>query len=56
MCADQNGYDEVDGPAEDTEDIPMCTYLLMSSYDKLDLNVTPQAMDVITEVIEVSIT
>ena len=47
------GRDEVYGDEEE-EVTSMCTYLLVDSRDKLLLNLTPQAMGMVKEVVDVS--
>ena len=49
------GKDEVDAPGtQEEEDVDLCTYIFIDSRDQLLLNFSPQAIDVITEVYEVS--
>ena len=53
-------YDDIDGghavmepPLEDSEDGGMCTYLVVSSPEKLLLNVTTPAITVLREILQV---
>ena len=50
------GLDEVDAAAteDDKQEGPTCTYLVLDSMDQMLINVTPQSLDVITEVLQVS--
>lgn len=43
------------GPEEDGE-VPQSYYFIMASQDQLLLNVTPQAMNVLTDINKVSVT
>ena len=55
------GLDEPDGrvcdlpepEVSDEDDSPSCTYLILSSQEKLQVNVTPQAISVLRDVLEV---
>lgn len=48
------GFDEVDnGPLEVEEPQELCSYLLIDSRDQLSINLTPYAMDLISEVSQV---
>ena len=38
----------------DEDDSPSCTYLILSSQEKLQVNVTPQAISVLRDVLEVN--
>ena len=57
------GFDEPDGRISDLpepevteeDDSPSCTYLILSSQEKLQVNVTPQAISVLRDVLEVNI-
>ena len=51
--SDQTGRDEVDAPVEE-EEAELCTYMFIDSRDQILLNFSPQAIDVITEVHEVT--
>ncbi|XP_033739881.1 vacuolar protein sorting-associated protein 13C-like [Pecten maximus] len=47
------GFDQVDGRIEEEEEEevgPQCNYVVIASQDKLQLNVTPQAIHVLTDV------
>ena len=41
------------GPPEPQEHQSLCSYVLVDSRDQLSINLTPHAMDVITEVSQV---
>ena len=47
------GKDEVDGGG-DEEEGQLCTYLVVHSLDQLNINLTPPAIDVLTEIMDVS--
>ena len=54
------GFDEPDGrvpdlpePEVSEDDGLSCTYLILSSQEKLNVNVTPQAISVLRDVLEV---
>ena len=55
-----SGFDEMDGRLHDTPDGadedqgPLCTYVIVASQDKLLMNVTPQAISVLTDVTKVN--
>ena len=45
----------MDAPGtQEEEDVDLCTYIFIDSRDQLLLNFSPQAIDVITEVYEVT--
>lgn len=46
--------DEVDGSEVEDNSAPLCRYVVIDSRDELNINLNPQAIDVITEVVEVS--
>ena len=46
----------MDGPVAEGEEVKnkdLCTYILIDSMDQLLINVTPHALDVLTEISEV---
>ena len=50
------GYDEVDNcPPELPDTHSLCSYLVIDSRDQLSVNLTPHALDVLTEVADVSL-
>ena len=46
--------DETDAPPEEEESPELCTYIFLDSRDPLLLNVTPQSIDVITDISQVN--
>ena len=48
------GEDVVDGVEEEEDpELPQCQYVIIDSHDKLKLNLTPTAMDLIMELAQV---
>ena len=56
-CIGEAGLDDVDsarvGEDEAKDTGPLCTYMVLNSMDQMSLNVTPESLDVLTEVIQV---
>ena len=46
--------DSLDGLQEVTPDDRLCPYIVIDSRDQLLLNVTPHAIDIVTEILQVS--
>ena len=53
MYIAESAQDDVDGGVPE-EEAPLCLYMLIDSRDQMNINLTPQAMDVISEAVEVS--